>query len=81
MPIDPNLEHWLSTRPESVQKLAREFPLCSRVSMPSGERWWLVGWTESDAVLVSPISPMEDYDASIEARQRLCASHLRDASS
>jgi hypothetical protein len=67
---------WLATRPVCVRKLAAEFPLDTRLDV-KGVTMWLVGYTEGDELLVSPINPNVDYEGSYAERTRLCASHVR----
>lgn len=52
---------WLKTRPKCVQKLAKEFPMGTRVQF-GGEMLHLLGWTENDSIILSPINPSEDSD-------------------
>lgn len=69
---------WLAARPESVQKLAREFPLHAPVAL-EGKNLWVIGWNESDMLILSPIRLDEDYDEAERQRVYLCADHLRSA--
>jgi hypothetical protein len=69
-------EDWLKTRPEWVQKLASEFPLGTVIDV-DGYDHYLIGYTEGDEVVISPISPFEDFDAAYKERMILCAEHLR----
>ena len=69
---------WLATRPACVQALAKEFPIGSTFAL-NGETMYLIGYTESDMLMVSPISPEDDYDAAMEQRRHVCAAHLRPA--
>lgn len=70
-------ERWLKTRPECVQALAAEFPPMMGVAGPDGEVLMVIGWTEDDKLIVSPINPGEDYEGSRAARKYVCAAHLR----
>lgn len=70
------LDAWLKTRPESVQKLAEEFPIGSVLEV-EGEPWHLLGYTEADELIVSPLSPFVDYDAAYAKRELVCAKHYR----
>jgi hypothetical protein len=74
--VNAELCDWLKTRPESVQKLAMEFPLGTEVAV-NGEHLYLLGWTEGDSLIMSKIDPSEDYDAAYDARTYLCAQHCR----
>lgn len=77
-------EAWLKTRPAIVQRLAREFPLMSRVQVPPHrEYWYVVGWVESggecrDELIISPVDPSQEYERSMAYRRHVCADHYRD---
>ena len=73
---EPTFEAWLLTRPECVQRLAREFPPMSVFSIDD-EKHWLIGWTEDDQLIVSPVNPQSDYDGSRHAKKLVCAEHFR----
>lgn len=70
------LAEWIASRPESVQKLAAEFPLGTSFDV-RGETLYLVGYNEDDSLIVSRFDPYEDYEAAVGSQQRLCASHFR----
>jgi hypothetical protein len=70
------MQDWLATRPASVQKLAAEFPPRT-ILIVKGITMHVMGWTEGDDLLVSPVDPYFDYDRAYATRQRLCASHAR----
>ncbi len=72
----PSLGDWLKTRPTSVQALAAEFPLGSMVEGPDGPLH-LIGYTESDMLIVSPVDPGEHYEHSLLERRYVCAAHYR----
>ena len=69
-------EDWLKTRPEAVQKLASEFPLGMVIDV-DGHVHYLMGYTEGDELIISPINPFDDYGAAHKERMILCAEHLR----
>lgn len=71
-------EAWLKTRPECVQKLAKEFPLNITVQL-KGKLLYMVGYNEKDTLIMSEINPSEDYEGAIEHRVYICAEHLREA--
>jgi hypothetical protein len=73
---DPEFEAWLETRPQSVQRLAREFPLGTCVRVPEG-LLYLLGWTEFDQLIVSPINPSDDYDGANGDKRYINADDLR----
>lgn len=60
----PAYLEWLQTRPECVRQLAIEFPLhteITSVSHRSEPRLYVIGWTENDMLIVSPLRLDEDY--------------------
>lgn len=69
---------WLASRPESVRKLAAEFPLGSRFDL-GGRTLFLFGYTESDMLVVSAVDPAVDYEAAHASREHVCATHFRSA--
>lgn len=54
-----------------------EFPLGTKVDM-GGVMHHLLGYTEEDRLILSPVDPMVDYDGAVATRKYLCAAHLRD---
>lgn len=73
-----SVKAWLASRPESVQKLAAEFP-GGTVIMFDGVSHHILGYTEDDTLILSPVNPGVDYDSAMSNRVYLCAQHLRDA--
>ena len=74
------MDEWLSTRPEWVLALRREFPWGSRVQVEgdeNAEMWWVVGYSEGDNLLISPVSPYDDYHGAVSSLVPVCASHYR----
>lgn len=71
-------EEWLSGRPPEVQALAREFPI-NTVFNFGAVRMWIIGYTEGDEIIVSPIDPRGAYQAAIQQRTFLHAQCIRDA--
>ena len=67
---------WLGSRPESVQKLAAEFPI-GTVVKHDGKNLHLLGYNESDMLILSEIDPHVDYDGANESKVYICAEHLR----
>lgn len=68
---------WIASRPESIRRLAAEFPLGA--SFAIGDRvLYLVGYNEDDSLLVSRYNPATDYESATTHPERLCASHVRD---
>ncbi len=73
------LKEWLSTLPECVQKLAAEFPPGKRLYW-FGATAWVVGWHESDQLIVSRTDPSVDYDRAVATKEYICADHVRQIS-
>lgn len=67
---------WLATLPASVQALAAEFPLGTTVVL-EGVCHFLLGYTEGNMLLVSPIDPGENYEGAVMQQIALCAEHCR----
>jgi hypothetical protein len=76
--IEKGFQEWLETRPESVRKLAAEFPLGSSI-INGDDVFYLLGYTENDMLIISDINPGVDYEGALENTQYVCASHARDA--
>lgn len=75
--VKESFEAWLAERPECVRKLAAEFPPGTRIF--HRERiWWLLGYTESDELIITDSSPFEDYDKAVEAKKIVHAQCIRD---
>ena len=71
------LKAWIASRPECVRKLALEFPIGTTVEV-EGRDLYLIGWTEDDMLILSPLTFFEnDYDEVLAAKQYLCAAHVR----
>lgn len=72
---------WLATRPECVQKLAKEFPLEEfGVLEVDDEYLHLCGYTENDMLIFSIVDPRVDYELCLrpENKRFICASHFRE---
>lgn len=67
---------WLAARPESVKELAAEYPMGTVVAF-DGRELYVIGWTEDDHCIVSPIWVEDDADASFEAKDYVCAHCIR----
>jgi hypothetical protein len=72
----PEFRAWVDSRPEGVRKLCYEFPLGSIIVL-DGLDHHLLGYNESDMLILSPIDPYEDYDGANENAVYLCAEHIR----
>jgi hypothetical protein len=70
-------QQWIATRPESVQRLAKEFPLDTKFYI-RGTLYYVLGYTEDDRLIVSTINPFEDYDRAFESATHFCAEHARE---
>ena len=75
------LSSWLLTRSESVQQLAREFPIGNGISfVVKGRRFFLLGYTEDDSLIISRVNPARNYQLATKRQEFLEACHLRDGS-
>lgn len=72
-----NMTEWIASKPECVRKLIDEFPPFSVFAL-DGVTWYLIGWTESDRLIVSRVDPHVDYETAMASREHICAQHLRD---
>ena len=72
-----SMQAWIASRPECVQKLAQEFPLGTLITDENETRYFLIGYTEDDRLIISPVDPHEDYDRARDERSYICAEHLR----
>jgi hypothetical protein len=70
------IEEWLASRPACVQALAREFPVGSKLEI-HGTVMHLIGYTEADRLIVTPLNPRKDFAAAVAAQEYVCASHFR----
>lgn len=70
-------EAWLATRPPCVQALARRFPAGEQVVIGDHGRSWIIGYTESDELILSAVDPFQNFDAAREARFYVHASCVR----
>lgn len=70
------LREWLRTRPESVQKLAAEFPINTALTI-KGEKLHVIGYTEDDKLILSKTSLRDNYERAMKTKRYCCASHVR----
>lgn len=75
--VAAEFQAWIDSRPQAVKDLVAEFPPGLMVETDEG-RFYLLGYTENDRLIVSRISPSDDHEASVASREHLCAQHLRD---
>jgi hypothetical protein len=68
---------WLATRPETVQKLAAEFPPNTCFTFEN-RMAYVIGYTEDDKLIFSFVDPCKDYNRASKERHYICASHFRD---
>lgn len=62
-----NYEAWLASRPASVQALASEFPIGTRFR-DADETVWLIGYTETNELILSGVNPYLDWNAAVADR-------------
>lgn len=72
-----SLAAWLAAQPETAQKLAKEFPIPLKIEV-DGQLHWLIGYTEDDHLIITPIDPA-DFDAAKDAAVFLPADRARAA--
>ena len=81
MSVDETIEErwrrWIATRPECIQKLAKEFPPDS-IILYGEVKFYLIGWTEDDKLIVSRTNPTVNYELALGTKEYLCAQHLRE---
>ena len=70
---------WIASRPIAVQALIEEFPPGMRFDL-DGVIHWLMGYTESDMLILTPTDPQNvSFDQIAEEnRVYLCAEHVRN---
>jgi hypothetical protein len=68
---------WLASRPPCVQHLAMLFPLGSPVRR-DGRVVWVIGYTEHDGLVVSPVHPTDDAQESWKQRHIYFAENVRE---
>jgi|SRR5215472_8901889 len=66
---------WLETRPRVVRETLTRWPLDSVVT-DGMSQMWVIGASEAGNLLVSPINPQVDHDASIAAKRTICSGCL-----
>jgi hypothetical protein len=71
------LASWIKSRPQCVQKLAAEFPLLTQLEF-WGEAHFVIGYTEDDMLILSPVSPLADWNNAMTLRKRTYAKHFRE---
>lgn len=79
-PSEPNpatIDEWMASRPECVRALAKRHKLGDLYEV-EGKTHWLIGYTENNMLILSPVDPGIDYDGSFAARIYVCAKHYED---
>jgi len=75
---------WLRSRPESIKRLAKEFPF-GIVWRIGDKNLVIIGWNESDTVIFSRLYLNDDLTPDIDKifsqneRLYICAEHFREA--
>jgi len=69
--LKKNLEQWLATRPETVQRTARRYPPGTRFNM-HGRVMHVISYEEDGGLSVTPLDPSEDYKGAVAQRQPVC---------
>jgi len=75
--LSKEFEEWLANRPPSVQALGRQFPIGSRIADFTGVVAHVIGYTESNEVIMSTVDPFTNYDAAVSQRFYVDAGVLR----
>ena len=76
------VEEWSKTRPPIIRALAKEFPFLLVVTFGCEKHGvdghaYVIGYTEAGQLLLSPINPCKDHEASIAARFPVDPEYLR----
>jgi hypothetical protein len=74
--MNAELAEWLAGRPESVKRLADEFPLQTVLELADGPVY-VMGWAEPDSLVVTPHDPAADYDNAWMTRGHVPAANFR----
>jgi len=70
-------EDWLASRPASVQALAKRFPIPGRIII-DGTAHYILGYSEPDGLILSPINPGIDYHGARANLVEICGDCLND---
>ena len=74
------LAAWIKTRPPEVQAVFAEFPVGTRIDMPTGETLIVFGVTQTvtgaDMLIAFP-ADSADYDEAMYRKKHICVHHLR----
>lgn len=66
---------WLDDQPESVRRLAEEFPPCE--IFLNETKYWVIGYSENDELIVSDVPPGEGEAKQQARRAYVPAEQLR----
>ncbi len=78
--MNDEFERWLEGRPEQVKALAREFPPKTSFEDIYGRGiWWVLGYTENDCLILTPVNPGKDYEGAHTQKFYVHAQCMRDA--
>lgn len=85
-PNSPAFIAWREARPPAILEIAHAFPIGTVVTDYEGVDWYVIGWGETSpcehgqtgALIISPVSPYDDYDESIKRRQWIHVHHITD---
>lgn len=67
---------WVTSRPESIQKLIAEFPPNTRVFIGDKVNY-ILGFGEDDTLIITEIDPLEDYEKAFMERKLVNAEDFR----
>jgi|SRR5580692_3765325 hypothetical protein len=67
--------HWLASKPRCIRRLAHDFPIGTRIVIETKVHY-LMGYSESAMLILSPVNPAKDYDAAQHNLKYVCASHI-----
>lgn len=77
--VETGFKKWCASRPDSVKKLMEKFPFETHWRFVVGaEIYFLLGYTESEKLIVSKTNPKLDYDKAVKNQEYICASCLGD---
>lgn len=71
------LAAWLLTRPRNVQDFAARHPFVPFHPVEiGGVRFYFLGYWEQKGIIVSTLSPFDNYEDAVAHRQHICADHF-----
>lgn len=76
--VEPDSDDgWIASRPQCVQALVAEFPRGTSFREPDGTILWVIGYTETDEVILTRANPYHDYDRALAGCFLVPVSDLR----